>query len=96
MRLLDLFGSYRLVVRSVLSEEKNLFIAALSETFPVRLMLQVTPWSASAGEMLRYGMLPWCIRRLVEVMQQGIRLTSPKDCHHKGIGHKLGCHRGAR
>ncbi len=30
-------------VRSVLSEEKKLFIVALSQTFPERLMLQVTP-----------------------------------------------------
>ena len=32
--------------RSVLSEEKKLSIAALSQTLPARLMLQVTPWSA--------------------------------------------------
>jgi hypothetical protein len=33
-------------VRSVFSEEKKLSIAALSQTLPERLMLQVTPWSA--------------------------------------------------
>ena len=32
-------------VRSVFSEEKELSIAALSQTLPARRMLQVTPWS---------------------------------------------------
>jgi hypothetical protein len=40
-------GYVRRAVRSVLSEEKKLSIAALSHTLPDRLMLQVTPWSAS-------------------------------------------------
>jgi hypothetical protein len=35
-----------LAVRSVLSEEKKLSIAALSQTLPERLMLQTMPWSA--------------------------------------------------
>ncbi len=34
-------------VRSVFSEEKKLSIAALSQTVPDRLMLQITPLSAS-------------------------------------------------
>jgi len=33
-------------VRSVLSEEKKLSIAALSQTLPERLIEQITPWSA--------------------------------------------------
>jgi hypothetical protein len=37
-----------LAVRSVLSEEKTLSIAALSQTLPARLMLQVTPWLAGS------------------------------------------------
>ena len=33
-------------VRSVFSNEKKLSIGALSQTFPERLIDQVTPWSA--------------------------------------------------
>jgi hypothetical protein len=33
-------------VRSVLSEEKKLSIAALSQTLPARLIEQTMPWSA--------------------------------------------------
>ena len=70
-------------VRSVLSEEKKLSIAALSQTLPDLLIEQETPLSASNG---RNGSLVYWLS-LIGVMQQGFGLAAPPDGHEKCIGH---------
>ena len=44
---------FAICLARVFSDEKNLSIAALSQTFPERLIEQVTPWSAKGRGAVR-------------------------------------------
>jgi hypothetical protein len=62
--------------RAVFSEEKKLWIAALSQQLPERLMLQARSWSASN-------------RWSGSLVQHGLGLASLPDRHHQHIGDLL-------
>ena len=68
-------------VRSVLSEEKKLSIAALSQTLSARLMLQMTPWLARSR-----WKGSWCTGYPIGVVQHGLGLAPPPDGQHECIG----------
>ena len=78
-------------MRSVLSDEKKLSIAALSQTLPDRLIEQVTPMIGHQPLELLAGVLA----AAVGVMQQRIGLAPPPDRHHQSVGDELRRHRGA-
>ena len=77
-------------MRSVLSEEKKLSIAALSQTLADRLIEQMTRVGQQPLELFA-GVLAAAIG----VMQQRIGFAAAPDRHHEGIGDKLGRHRCA-
>src|SRR6478735_7687082 len=77
-------------MRSVFSDEKKLSIAALSQTLPDRLMLQIMPLSSI--RRWNCSLTYWLPR---SVMHQGIRLAAPPDGHQKGVRNQLGRHAGA-
>src|ERR1022692_2884892 len=76
-------------VRSVFREEKTRSIAALSQTLPARLMLQMTPWSARS----RWKGLTGVLAAPIRVMQPGLGLAPPPNRRHERIGEELRGHR---